>query len=186
MLPRWVSLGFPFRTLFPCPNWAWGTAADTPNWAVSHHSWEKPDLVPPLCVFIRLYLPSLPAGLRDHLLDCRVRGSPPFSGPNASRHRHTFILNALRTVSLVLCPLSCPCGRRAVCRPVVSEGPSEVLLNFGRQGYYEVEAQRPGPLTPLVQVLLGCLLSAQGVPGSLLFAWSFLTRAPRAIRTGHP
>ena len=63
------------------------------------------------------------------------------------------------------------------------ETPSGVLLNFGRQGF-EVEAQRPGPLTPPVQGWLGFLLSAQVVPGYLLSAWSFLTRSQRHVVSG--
>jgi hypothetical protein len=63
------------------------------------------------------------------------------------------------------------------------ETPSGVLLNFGRQGY-EVEAQRPGPLTLHVQGWLGFLLSAQNVPGYLLSAWSFLTRSQRFVVSG--
>jgi hypothetical protein len=96
--------------------------------------------------------------------------------------QRTFILTDALTISLVLYTPPCPIGRRAFCRLVLFEGLLDplrsLILDFGHQGY-EVEAQPPGPLTPLVQVWLGCLLSAQIVPSSLLSAWSFLARTAR-------
>jgi hypothetical protein len=133
------------------------------------------------------HLPGMSAGLR---LGPRTWGSPPRSGAHGAGAHRPFpnyvpryvpfrCVSSLRHALAGAVPFAGPWFLR-VCKT-----PSEVLLNFGRQGY-EVEVQRPGPLTPLVQVLLVCLLSAQGVSGSLLSAWSFLTRAPRAVHTGHP
>ena len=51
--------------------------------------------------------------------------------PIAVFPQRTFILTDLRTVSLVLCLLPCPCGRRAVFRPVVPEGLLDPLSSLG-------------------------------------------------------